>query len=173
MEKLICPACGAPLTPDSTQPFLTCEYCDTAVENKYYVAPPVVETVQKPAEEPIAETLMEESEEEAAPGRSLLKTLLGVGTAIAANNLRRRATVVRRPAVHPVLRTGHTAIPHRPPEPPRIGGLSARPTRAVRPGSTRPQPGRSRVHGGVGGRPLGPGGRGGRGGMGGPGGRHR
>ena len=171
MEKLICPACGAPLTPDSTQPFLTCEYCDTAVENKYYVAPPVVEAAEKP--EPIAETLTEEPEEETAPGRSLLKTLLGVGTAIAANNLRKRAVVVHRPAVHPVLRTGHPAIPHRPPQPARIGGLSARPTRAVRPGSTRPQPGPSRVHGGVGGRPMGPGGRGGRGGMGGPGGRHR
>ncbi len=36
MEKIICSSCGAPLTPNSTQPFLTCEYCDTTVPNAYY-----------------------------------------------------------------------------------------------------------------------------------------
>lgn len=37
MEKIICASCGATLTPNSSQPFLTCEYCDTTVPNAYYV----------------------------------------------------------------------------------------------------------------------------------------
>lgn len=37
MEKIICSSCGATLTPNSTQPFLTCEYCDTTVPNAHYV----------------------------------------------------------------------------------------------------------------------------------------
>lgn len=37
MEKLICSSCGATLTPNATQPFLTCEYCDTTVPNTHYV----------------------------------------------------------------------------------------------------------------------------------------
>lgn len=37
MEKIICSSCGATMTPNSTQPFLTCEYCDTTVPNTYYV----------------------------------------------------------------------------------------------------------------------------------------
>lgn len=37
MEKIICSSCGATMTPNSTQPFLTCEYCDTTVPNAYYV----------------------------------------------------------------------------------------------------------------------------------------
>ena len=36
MEKIICASCGATMTPNSTQPFLTCEYCDTTVPNAYY-----------------------------------------------------------------------------------------------------------------------------------------
>lgn len=36
MEKIICSSCGATLTPNNTQPFLTCEYCDTTVPNAYY-----------------------------------------------------------------------------------------------------------------------------------------
>lgn len=37
MEKIICSSCGATITPNTTQPFLTCEYCDTAIPNAYYV----------------------------------------------------------------------------------------------------------------------------------------
>lgn len=37
MEKLICSSCGATLTPNSNQPFIVCEYCDTTVPNAYYV----------------------------------------------------------------------------------------------------------------------------------------
>ena len=175
MEKLICPACGAPITPDNTQPFLTCEYCDTSMENKYYVAP----AVKEPAEEPVVSHPAEPVEAEETPaeeessGGSLLKTLIGVGTAIAANSARKRAravTVHRPSAAKPLLRTAHAPVPHRHPEPPRQGGVHARPTRAARPGSSRP----SGFHGGMPGRGIGgPGGRGGRGGMGGPGGRHR
>ena len=36
MEKMICSACGAAIVPNVTQPFLTCAYCDTAVNNPYY-----------------------------------------------------------------------------------------------------------------------------------------
>lgn len=36
MEKIICASCGATMTPNNTQPFLTCEYCDTTVPNAYY-----------------------------------------------------------------------------------------------------------------------------------------
>jgi len=36
MEKLICSSCGATLTPNNTQPFLTCEYCETTVPNAHY-----------------------------------------------------------------------------------------------------------------------------------------
>lgn len=37
MEKMICSSCGATMTPNNTQPFLTCEYCDTTVTNPHYV----------------------------------------------------------------------------------------------------------------------------------------
>ena len=39
MEKLTCTSCGATMTPNTNQPYLVCEYCDSAMENKYYVAP--------------------------------------------------------------------------------------------------------------------------------------
>lgn len=37
MEKMICSSCGATMTPNNTQPFLTCDYCDTTVTNPHYV----------------------------------------------------------------------------------------------------------------------------------------
>ena len=183
MEKLICPACGAPLTPDSAQPFLNCEYCDTSVENKYYVAPPA-SAAQPAVQQFDPEPAAEEDADEAfipASGSSLLQTLLNAGTALVASSMRTKRTTAHRTAVHhpPVGRAplksvqqrgSRPAAPHRPPEPPHAGGIGARPTRAVRPGSSRP----TAHHGGMPGRGLGgPGGRGGRGGMGGPGGRHR
>lgn len=36
MEKILCPSCGASLPLTTATPFLTCEYCDTAVPNAYY-----------------------------------------------------------------------------------------------------------------------------------------
>ena len=36
MEKLICPGCTAPLTPNTIQAALVCEYCGTAVSNSLY-----------------------------------------------------------------------------------------------------------------------------------------
>ena len=36
MDKLLCTSCGAPLTPDAAQPYITCAYCDTAAPNPYY-----------------------------------------------------------------------------------------------------------------------------------------
>ena len=165
MEKLICSACGAPLTVTTAEPFLTCEYCDTAIENKYYVAPAQpAEPIAEPNAEPAGEEVQQTVQEDESSGGSLLQTLIGVGTTLAANSLRKRArntTVVRRaqPA-RPVLRTGHTAVPHRHPEPPRTGGMTARPA----------HPGMSRTHGG---RPSRPAGGRGPGGMRGPGGRHR
>ena len=164
MEKLICSACGAPLTVNTNEPFLKCEYCDTAIENKYYVAPEVKDS------EPVQETAetVETEDAETSDGGSLLHTLLGVGTAIAANKLRRRSVTARPPmdrrtppgrsASTPHPRTMQTA-PRRHPEPPRTGSMGARPARGGRPSGG---PG---GHGGPGGR--------GPGGMGGPGGRHR
>lgn len=161
MEKLICSACGAPLAPNTSEPFLTCEYCDTTVENKYYVEP---EVPQPQAAVPEAEA--EFIGEETPSGGSLFKTLLGVGTAIAASSaINRQRTVVKHrtpvarfvPAARPAPRV-KPASARRLPEAPRTGGMGPRP---ARPGMGRPQ-------GGRGGR-----GPGGRGGMGGPGGRHR
>ena len=52
MEKLICSCCCAAIVPTITQPFLTCEYCDTSIPNPYYdksaaaqAAKPSLETV--------------------------------------------------------------------------------------------------------------------------------
>ena len=166
MEKLVCTACGAPLQIDTNVPFITCEYCDTVVENKFYVAPAVKET-EKEAE-PAADTVVYEYDGEQAEsesGGSLLKTILGVGTAIAANKLRQKTTAARRPVVRtatfgqaagkiPHQRTHRGTAPRRP-EPPHTGGPGMRP---ARPGSRRPS-------GGM----RGPG----MGGMRGPGGRNR
>ena len=164
MEKLICTACGAPLTPDTASPFLTCEYCDTAIENKYYVAPaaPVQETIQ-PTEESAGP--QDEGMETEVSGSSIVKTLLGAGTALATNALRNRSrtVAVRRTAARPVLHNGHASTPHRRPEPPRMGSTSARPAHGIRPCGGHPQ---SRRAGG-------PRGMGGPGGIRGPGGRHR
>lgn len=38
MENLICSCCGAKLVPTTTNAFLTCEYCDSSVDNPYYDA---------------------------------------------------------------------------------------------------------------------------------------
>ena len=103
MEKLVCTACGAPLQIDTNVPFITCEYCDTVVENKFYVAPAVKETEK--AAEPAADTVVYEYDGEQAEsesGGSLLKTILGVGTAIAANKLRQKTAAARRPVVRAV-----------------------------------------------------------------------
>lgn len=160
MEKLICSACGAPLTVTTSEPFLKCEYCDTAIENKYYVEPEPV--VPQPAEE---EAEVPQAEEPASSGGSLLKTILGVGTAIAASKMRRRSAVLRQPAVRvtPMGRRAAVAHPPRPavpaaprrPQPPRPGGT----------GMHMSRPSMTRHAGGPGGR--GPGMRRG------PGGRHR
>lgn len=184
MEKLICSACGAPLAPNTNEPFLTCEYCDTTVANKYYAAPEA-EEAKAPAQETAAqapETLTDETvdeTEETSFGGGLLKTLLGVGTVIAASSARSRArAAVRRTPVTrtgSALRTPQRAVriaPHRHPEPPRTGSFGARPARP-----TQGVPGRTGRSGSPG-RSGGPGragsmNRGGRGGMGGPGGRHR
>ena len=153
MEKLICTACGAPLAPDTSKPFLTCEYCDTAIENKYYVAPVTPEPAPAPEPAPVQDVLPRQ--EETASGGSLLKTILGVGTAIAASSLRRKSTVVRQPVIHtsPMGRAPQRthqralhATPRRHPEPPRTGASGMRPAR----------PGQSRPVGGM----RGPGGRG-------------
>lgn len=52
MEKIICSSCGATMTPNTTQPFLTCEYCDTTVPNTYYNA----ESAKAAAEPTLDET---------------------------------------------------------------------------------------------------------------------
>jgi len=59
MEKLICTACGAPLTPDTASPFLTCEYCDTSTPNPYYSEEAAEKAVQPSLEERCIGKLLE------------------------------------------------------------------------------------------------------------------
>lgn len=168
MEKLICSACGAPLTPDESQPFITCEYCDTAIDNKYYVAPAKPEPAPQPVQtaegeqdETIETTAEAQEQEEGSQGGGLLRTLVGVGSALAATRLAKKRTVVQRPAASAVRTVHRTARP----QPPAGHGMArTRSSSSVRP--ARPGPGRP--SGGMGGRSMGRGPGPGR-----PGGRHR
>ena len=98
MEKLVCAACGAPLSVDTALPVITCEYCETPMENKFYIAP--AEPVPA-AEAAIEDTVNPEESMQESGGGILLKTIVGVGTAIAASKLRANARAASR-TVHPV-----------------------------------------------------------------------
>lgn len=56
MEKIICSSCGATMTPNTTHPFLVCEYCDTTVPNAYYD----VQSAKADAEPTLEETCVAE-----------------------------------------------------------------------------------------------------------------
>ncbi|MBQ8554236.1 MAG: hypothetical protein IJ438_00040 [Clostridia bacterium] len=64
MEKLICSSCGATLTPNTTQAFLTCEYCDTTVPNAHYNESDAKAAAMPTLEELCVETLLEMGESE-------------------------------------------------------------------------------------------------------------
>ena len=168
MEKLVCAACGAPLTIDQSKPVIICEYCDTSIENKFYVPTPKIEPAPQPETPVQAETELPEDE---AEGGSLLKTLVGVGTAIAANRLRKRVSSAQQSAVRPVHPPRNAAVPRtRYPAAQVLRRGSESTVQTPRPSMPRPMGGMpSRDFGGRGHGGRGPGGHGGRG----PGGRHR
>lgn len=59
MNKLICTCCNAPIVPTTTQPFLTCAYCDTSMPNPYYSQSDAAEAAQPSLEETCLSTLLE------------------------------------------------------------------------------------------------------------------
>lgn len=64
MEKLICSSCGAAITPNTTQPILTCEYCDTSIPNAYYVESDAKAAAEPTLQELCIQTLIEMGENE-------------------------------------------------------------------------------------------------------------
>ena len=64
MEKIICASCGATLTPNTTQAFLTCEYCDTTVPNAYYHESDAKAAAEPTLEEICVKALLEMGENE-------------------------------------------------------------------------------------------------------------
>ena len=64
MEKIICASCGATLTPNTTQAFLTCEYCDTTVPNAYYNESDAKAAAEPTLEEICVKALLEMGENE-------------------------------------------------------------------------------------------------------------
>lgn len=59
VEKMICSSCGATLIPNTIQPALVCEYCDTAVANPYYVESDAIAAAQPTLPEMCVQTLVE------------------------------------------------------------------------------------------------------------------
>lgn len=121
MEKLVCSACGAPLTPNTDQPYLTCEYCDTAVPNAFYREP--VPAAQ-PA--PAAEAKPVEAES-GDPLSAIVETVGGVARTLVQRALINRSLqrslrqrpLIWRSTVHPTIQ--QVRPPHRPGTPnPRV-----------------------------------------------------
>lgn len=59
MEKMICPGCGAPITPNNTQAFLVCEYCGTSASNPHYDETAAKEAAKPSLDESCVQTLIE------------------------------------------------------------------------------------------------------------------
>lgn len=59
MNKLICKCCCAPIVPTTTQPFLTCAYCDASMPNPYYSQSDAAEAAQPSLEETCLSALLE------------------------------------------------------------------------------------------------------------------
>lgn len=59
MEKLICSCCGAAMTPNVVQAYLTCEYCDTSIPNPRYDAAAAAEAAKPSLDETCIAKLLE------------------------------------------------------------------------------------------------------------------
>lgn len=64
MDKMLCPGCCAPLSPNTIQAFLTCEYCGTAVPNAYYEESDAKAAAVPTLDETCVQTLVEMGERE-------------------------------------------------------------------------------------------------------------
>lgn len=64
MDKLLCPSCCAPLSPNTVAQFLTCEYCGTAVPNAYYEEEDAKAAAVPTLDETCVRTLIEMGERE-------------------------------------------------------------------------------------------------------------
>lgn len=64
MNKMLCPGCCAPLSPNTIQAFLTCEYCGTAVPNAYYEESDAKAAAEPTLAEICVKTLIEMGERE-------------------------------------------------------------------------------------------------------------
>ena len=105
MEKLVCTSCGATITPNTTEPFLTCEYCDSSITNAFYVEPaPKPANEEKPQDSPAAQTVQETSVEEEAnsPVSTLVEAVGGVARTLLQRSLINRSlqrSVKQRPII--------------------------------------------------------------------------
>lgn len=175
MEKLTCSSCGATMTPNTNQPYLVCEYCDSAVENKYYIQPAEPVSAVQPESEMTASAETQTTQESVAEAEepSLLEKLADAGKNLLDGILEQKTiysnssqpVIVSRPVTPPARprQQVRPTVPHRP---------AARPVNA---GHSRPS-GKPSDHMSAHQRPDRPGGgHGGRGGHGsggrGPGGR--
>lgn len=114
MEKLVCGSCSAPIAPNTTDPFLTCEYCDTSITNPFYAAPAVEEK-----EEPVLDGQPQEEQTAESPVSTLAQAVGGVARTLLQRSLLHRSlqrSVKQRPIIQ---RThAHPAVQHvRPPRP--------------------------------------------------------
>lgn len=64
MEKILCPGCCAPLTPNSAQPFFTCEYCGTTTPNTWYDAATAKAAAEPTLDEECVATLRQMGQDE-------------------------------------------------------------------------------------------------------------
>lgn len=181
MEKLTCSSCGATMNPNTTQPYLVCEYCDSAVENKYYTEPApgtVIETataVQTEAEDALATEETADTEEPTLieklidAGKNLLTggILQGVTSAVTPRPIVYSRPIVtyqsmqrpQKPVHQPVHKPNRPSAVARPAQGHHTMGQAGMHQRPDRPSGNRPTGGRP-----SGGRPSGgPGGRGGQG----------
>ena len=148
MEKLTCSSCGATMIPNTTQPYLVCEYCDSAMENKYYTGPaePTVtaSTVSAVAEETSAveETSQTIETEEEEP--TLIEKLVDAGKNLLTNTITgnlhqgKTYTTYTRPVTYinprPIARPAKpAATPVQPARPARPAGTQMQPARPARP----------------------------------------
>lgn len=83
MEKLTCTACGATMTPNTVQPYLVCEYCDSAIENKYYDAAAAeaarLEAARQEALQAADQSSGEDAAEASAEEPTLVERILNAG----------------------------------------------------------------------------------------------
>lgn len=79
MEKLICSACGATIAPSITTPYLVCEYCGTAIENKYYSETAAEAARQEAQQQEAVQAAAEAAAQTAEEEPNLVEKLLNAG----------------------------------------------------------------------------------------------